>query len=53
MLRPKIDNLNLDEIINYLNSSEFKQNYVFCGRFKIGHGQLSNSVIPEKYIKEL
>jgi len=50
MLKPKIK-INLDIIVDYLNSSEFKQNFVFCGRFKIGHRQLSNSLLPKNLIK--
>lgn len=46
MLKPKNKFINLDNVITYLNSSEFKQNFVFSGRFKIGHRQLSNSYIP-------
>ena len=48
MLRPKKDfNLNkLKNIISYVNSDIFKDNFMFSGRFKIGHRQISNSFIP-------
>jgi adenine-specific DNA-methyltransferase len=46
MLIPK-KNLHLDKIISYLNSDDFKTNFIFSGRFKIGHRQISNSYIPE------
>jgi adenine-specific DNA-methyltransferase len=45
MLLPKYD-INLEKVANYLNSDEFKHNYIFSGRFKIGHRQISNSLIP-------
>jgi len=49
MLLPK-KNINLDNIINYLNSYEFKKNFIFSNRFKIGHRQISNSYIPNNLI---
>lgn len=49
MLKPKTK-LNLDKIVNYLNSNDFKQNFVFSGRFKIGHRQLKNSFINYSFI---
>jgi len=39
--------INLDKIIYYLNSDDFKTNFMFSGRFKIGHRQISNSYIPD------
>lgn len=42
--------INLDNIISYLNSDDFKSNFMFSGRFKIGHRQISNSYIPENYL---
>ena len=38
--------INLDCILLYLNSDEFKSNFMFSGRFKIGHRQICNSYIP-------
>ena len=53
MLKPKKEcNLSsniLTNIVDYINSNTFKQNFMFSGRFKIGHRQISNSYIPEKY----
>jgi adenine-specific DNA-methyltransferase len=43
-LIPK-ENINLDTIIEYLNSNEFKKNYMYAGRFKIGHRQLSLALL--------
>jgi len=50
MLIPKNNNLNLNNIISYLNSNNFKNNFIFSGRFKIGHRQISNSYILNEYL---
>jgi adenine-specific DNA-methyltransferase len=42
MLYPK-KNVNIEKVVDYLNSVEFKENFLFSGRFKIGQRQLSNS----------
>lgn len=44
--------INLDNIISYLNSDDFKSNFMFSGRFKIGHRQISNSYIPDNYLRK-
>lgn len=49
MLKPKKP-INLDKIILYLNSDSFKENFIFSGRFKIGHRQICNSYIPSEYL---
>jgi len=43
-LIPKND-IDIDSIINYLNSNEFKKEYTYAGRFKIGHRQLSLALL--------
>lgn len=45
MLRPK-KTCNIEAIVNYLNSHAFTQNFMFSGRFKIGHRQIVNSHLP-------
>ncbi len=49
MLLPKNDKQitseKLKKVNNYLNSDTFKSNYMYSGRFKIGHKQICNSVI--------
>jgi adenine-specific DNA-methyltransferase len=40
---------NLNNIISYINSNTFKNNFIFSGRFKIGHRQICNSYIPSEY----
>ena len=49
MLIPK-KSIDLSNIIKYLNSSRFKDNFIFSDRFKIGHRQISNSYIPTEYL---
>jgi len=50
MLIPK-KACNLNNIVSYLNSNTFKDNFMFSGRFKIGHRQISNSCIPSEYLQ--
>lgn len=38
-------NFDLDAVVEYLNSPSFKQNYMYSGRFKIGHKQLCSCLI--------
>jgi adenine-specific DNA-methyltransferase len=47
MLKPKKE-CNLNNIVSYLNSNTFKNNFMFSGRFKIGHRQIYNSYIPNE-----
>jgi adenine-specific DNA-methyltransferase len=47
MLHPK-RHINIVNVVEYLNSFTFKENFLFSGRFKIGHRQIFNSYIPEK-----
>ena len=49
LLKPK-KKCDLNNIVSYLNSDAFKGNFIFSGRFKIGHRQISNSYIPNKYL---
>jgi adenine-specific DNA-methyltransferase len=49
MLKPK-KKCNLTNILSYINSSKFKDNFMFSGRFKIGHRQICNSYIPSEYL---
>lgn len=36
----------IDATTAYLNSADFRKDYIFSGRFKIGHKQLSNVLLP-------
>lgn len=49
MLKPK-KKCNLNNIVSYINSNTFKDNFIFSGRFKIGHRQICNSYIPCEYL---
>jgi len=49
MLKPK-KICNLTNIVSYINSNKFKDNFTFSGRFKIVHRQISNSYIPCEYL---
>ena len=45
MLLPKNEDIDLDNIVNYLNSNDFKKNYMYSNRFKIGQKQLINGIV--------
>jgi adenine-specific DNA-methyltransferase len=45
MIMPKTQ-CDLNKVVSYLNSNTFKDNFMFSGRFKIGHRQICNSYIP-------
>jgi len=49
MLMPK-KMCDLEKIVPYINSNRFKGNFMFSGRFKIGHRQISNSRIPSEFL---
>ena len=49
MLKPK-KKCNLNNVVSYINSNTFKDNFMFSGRFKIGHRSLSNSFIPNEHL---
>lgn len=50
MMMPKKDGLNLQHIVDYLNSPEFQSNFIYSGRFRIGQQQLKNVHIPTHII---
>ena len=41
---------NLNNVVGYINSNMFKDNFMFSGRFKIGHRQICNSHIPSESV---
>jgi adenine-specific DNA-methyltransferase len=43
-LIPKSE-VDIDKIVEYLNSESFKKDYTYSGRFKIGHRQLSLALL--------
>lgn len=46
-LIPRDTSISLEKIVCYLNSSDFQKDYLYAGRFKIGHKQLSNVILLE------
>jgi adenine-specific DNA-methyltransferase len=50
LLIPINENINLDLFVNFFNSDKFKFNYMYSQRFKIGHKQLCNSVVPSEIL---
>ena len=44
LLKPDVD-VDLDRVVNYLNSAVFRDQYMYSGRFKIGQKQLCNSYL--------
>lgn len=47
-LVPKYDmtEAELQHVVDHINSPTFKKDYTYAGRFKIGHKQISNAIIP-------
>jgi adenine-specific DNA-methyltransferase len=44
-LIPKTNDIELSKIVEYFNTDLFQKDYIYSGRFKIGHKQLSNVLI--------
>jgi adenine-specific DNA-methyltransferase len=40
--KEKVEQTVLEEIVQHLNSETFQKNYIYSGRFKIGHKQVQN-----------
>lgn len=49
--KESVSNSHLEKIVEYLNSSDFQKEYVYAGRFKIGHKQISNVRLPRSEIQ--
>ena len=45
-LIPHVD-VDMNRIVEFLNSYEFRKNYIYAGRFKIGQRQLANAILSE------
>lgn len=43
----EMDQTRIIKLVDYFNSHEFQKDYLYAGRFKIGHKQISCAVIPE------
>jgi adenine-specific DNA-methyltransferase len=44
--KKEMDTSTLERILSYLNSELFQKQYLYAGRFKIGHKQISNALLP-------
>lgn len=42
----EIPAVELQKILSYINSPTFQKDYLYSGRFKIGHKQISSAIIP-------
>ena len=52
MILPKHQNkLELNELLKYFNSEEFKNRYTFSNRFKINQKNIKDCYIPKYIIK--
>jgi adenine-specific DNA-methyltransferase len=45
-LIPKTDDVDIQKIVRYMNSETFQKDYMYAGRFKIGHKQISTAITP-------
>ena len=41
-----IPDTEMERIVQTINSASFQKDYIYAGRFKIGHKQISNAIIP-------
>lgn len=44
-LIPKDPAMDLESVVEFLNSQQFLQNFMYSGRIKVGHRQISNSLL--------
>jgi len=44
--KTKMDPTAMDPIVRHINSPEFQRDYLYAGRFKIGHKQISTAILP-------
>jgi adenine-specific DNA-methyltransferase len=44
-LIPKSGGVDLEKIVQHMNTKAFQKDYKYAGRFKIGHKQVSNAII--------
>ncbi len=45
-LVPRQEGVDLGAVVAYFNSAEFQKDYMYAGRFKIGHKQVSSALLP-------
>jgi adenine-specific DNA-methyltransferase len=44
--KESMTDVELKKIVSYLNSKELQKDYMYSGRFKIGHKQVCNIIVP-------
>ena len=47
--RASVTETELQKVIQHINSSTFQKNYMYSGRFKIGHKQISTAILPHNF----
>lgn len=47
-LVPKTDlsDSDIGKVVEFINSAAFQKDYIYAGRFKIGHKQISSAIVP-------
>ena len=50
MLLPQKNNINIDGLIDYFNTETFKKNFIYSGRFKMGHRILMNTKFDKSFV---
>jgi adenine-specific DNA-methyltransferase len=45
-LIPKESAIDLKKIVEFLNTNDLQKDYIYSGRFKIGHKQVCNIIVP-------
>jgi adenine-specific DNA-methyltransferase len=43
-----VSEIKIENLIKYMNSSTFQKDYIYSGRFKIGHKQISTAIFPDE-----
>jgi len=43
-----VSEIKIEKLIKYMNSSTFQKDYIYSGRFKIGHKQISTAIFPDE-----
>jgi len=46
-LIPKNEEIELKKIVQHMNTEAFQKDYMYAGRFKIGHKQISNVIVSK------
>jgi adenine-specific DNA-methyltransferase len=44
--KTEMSHTEMETIVQHINSSVFQKDYMYAGRFKIGHKQISTAMVP-------